>query len=73
MITTEYITRPGDRWDLISYRAYGTVEKMGDIILANPEVVVDEVIPEGTLLQIPIVPAVEVKMDAELLPPWKRG
>jgi phage tail protein X len=72
MTTVEYITKPGDRWDLISYKAYGTIEKMGDIVRANPEISVDDVIPEGLLLQIPVIPDAIILIDKDLLPPWKR-
>jgi len=32
MNAVEYITLPGDRWDLISWRAYGTI---GEITLED--------------------------------------
>ena len=32
-----YLTREGDRWDLIAYRVYGDVAKQDLIIAANPE------------------------------------
>lgn len=83
MTSAEYITKPGDRWDLIAYKAYGTI---GDITLPdgsmvnaisyvinnNPGIIQDSVLTEGLLLQIPIIPTASVKTDAELLPPWKR-
>lgn len=82
-VTTEYITKPGDRWDLISYKAYGTV---GDVLLSdgsvvnsisliirsNPDIPVDSVLLEGTLLQIPVIPDTSVQSDKDSLPPWKK-
>ena len=71
-MTTEYITKPGDRWDLISFKAYGDIEKMGDIIRANPDISRTDVLPEGLVLQIPIIPVATVDTDLSLLPPWKQ-
>lgn len=75
---------PGDRWDLISYKAYGTlgqiivedgttVNAMSYILRNNPDIKADSIIPEGLLLQIPIIPSASVKTDDSLLPPWKRS
>jgi phage tail protein X len=82
MTTTEYITKPGDRWDLIAYRAYGTlnlvidedgnqVSPMGLVIRANRDIAVTDVLQEGILLQIPIIAAATLQTDLSLLPPWK--
>jgi hypothetical protein len=84
MKTAEYITMPGDRWDLVSYKAYGTVGQilledgttvnaMSHILRNNPDLKADSVITEGLLLQIPIIPSAAVKTDDSLLPPWKRN
>jgi|GEM_PF-118978 len=83
MKTAEYITKPGDRWDLIAYEAYGTIDEitlpdaskvnaMSYIIRSNPGITQDSVLTEGLLLQIPIIPSASVKTNTELLPPWKR-
>lgn len=72
MTTTEYITKPGDRWDLISYKAYGTIDKMGDLIRANPDLPVNSILQEGLLLQIPVIPDSIVLTNKDLLPPWKQ-
>lgn len=71
-VTVEYITKPGDRWDLISYKAYGTIDRMGDIVRANPDIPADSILQEGLLLQLPVIPVSTVQSDSELLPPWKR-
>lgn len=67
---TKYISREGDRWDLISYRAYGNVNLMNLIIAANPTVPIYDVMPSGITLKIPTQAAPQV--SANLLPPWKR-
>jgi phage tail protein X len=83
MTTTEYITKPGDRWDLIAYKAFGTVNDivMDDgtrqnavsvVVHANPGIAVDSVLDPGLLLQIPVIPDSTIQTDEELLPPWKR-
>jgi phage tail protein X len=83
MTTTEYITKPGDRWDLIAYKAYGTVDDitlddgstvnaMSYIAQANPDISLDSVLTEGLLMQIPIVANSSVETDVSLLPPWKQ-
>ena len=70
MAQTTYTTKPGDRWDLIAFSAYGDANKVLDIITANPRVPILAVIPENTVLNIPIKDNQQIK--AELLPPWKR-
>lgn len=81
-MNTEYITKPGDRWDLIAYKAYGTVDEvvlddgttgnaMGVIARANPDIPIGDVLQEGLLLQIPIIANAAVNTDLSILPPWK--
>lgn len=82
-MTAEYITKPGDRWDLIAYRAYGTigeitladgqkVNAMSYIIENNSDITRDSILEEGLLLQIPIVPTLTVQSNKNNLPPWKQ-
>ncbi len=67
---TEYKTKENDRWDLIAFDAYGDVNRMVDIMDANPDVKAVDVLPSGFTLRIPILePAV---LDSVLQPPWKR-
>ena len=70
MSNTRYITKQGDRWDLIAYKAYGDATMIDILITANPGIPVDPILPEGITLNIPIVDEPEV--DKSLLPPWKR-
>jgi phage tail protein X len=67
---TEYTTIQGDRWDLIAYKAYGDVNRVPQIVEANPYVAVTPTLPAGIKLRIPVV--TEEGLDANLLPPWKR-
>lgn len=82
MANTEYITKPGDRWDLIAYKSYGALtvkdengndeSAIGKIIRANPALAITSELTEGLLLQIPIIVNSVQTTDASLLPPWKR-
>lgn len=65
----EYITKEGDRWDLIAYEFYGDPYLYEPIIAANPEVPIKPVLPSGIKLRVPVI---EVKNTVEELPPWKR-
>lgn len=81
-MTTEYLTQEGDRWDLLAYKAYGTigmillddgtqVNAISQIINANPDISADDVLPAGTLLEIPIIASITLPTDPLRLPPWK--
>jgi len=65
----EYITKEGDRWDLIANIYYGDPMKYEPIIAANHEVPLYPILPAGIKL---IIPAIEVNNTIEELPPWKR-
>ena len=65
----EYITKEGDRWDLIAYQFYGDPMLYGPIIVANPDVPIIPILPGGIKLRIPVI---ELKNTIEELPPWKR-
>ena len=65
----EYITKEGDRWDLIAYEFYGDPMMYEPIIVANPEVPIIPILPSGIKLRIPII---EIKETIEELPPWKK-
>ncbi len=68
--TTPYITREGDRWDLIAYRAYGDITKQKDIIELNPDIALVSRFPDGVTIILPIIP--EADTQTSNLPPWKR-
>lgn len=62
----------GQRWCDIAVEYYGKASMMNDIIKANPGIPLYDRLPGGVIVDIPIIDSVEVKTDAELLPPWKR-
>lgn len=68
----QHTTREGQRWDTIALENYGSAALMNKIIEANPGVPRSDVLPAGTVLNIPIIGKAEVLTSAELLPPWKR-
>lgn len=65
----EYITKDGDRWDLIAYEFYSDSTLYEQIITANPEVPITPILKSGIKLKIPITD------DSEeitfILPPWR--
>lgn len=66
----DYITKDGDRWDFLAWQYYGDALRYEEIILANPDVPIDPVLPAGIRLLIPVLePATQT--DAAGLPPWK--
>lgn len=69
MITT-YTTQEGDRWDNVSYKAYGDPYQIATLLAANPSVPIKDVIPAGTVLTVPVIE--QEALSSDLLPPWKR-
>jgi phage tail protein X len=65
-----YLTREGDRWDLIAYRLYGDVARQDLIIAANPELAITPMLPAGVTVRVPILPD-DTPLPSSL-PPWKR-
>ena len=68
----QHTTTEGERWDNIAEKIYGSASMMNRILEANPTVPRYDVLPGGIVLDIPIIATVDVKIDAEKLPPWKR-
>lgn len=69
---TEYITRDGDRLDLICFAAYGNPFDWAPVINANPALPIQDVYPAGIRLVVPIVETPATTTQTALLPPWKR-
>lgn len=72
----DYVTKPGDRWDLIAYAMYGDPTRYGEIIDANRAAYVGlglpaipPVLEAGLALRVPILDASPLAVDA---PPWRR-
>lgn len=68
----EYIVKDGDRWDTIAEKAYGDALLVNGIIEANVATVVTPILETGARIIIPILETAEIKINSELLPPWKR-
>lgn len=66
-----HLTQDGDRWDTLAWRYYGDVKHLALLIAANPHVPVQDVLPGGLNLAIPVIEA-EATTALEALPPWKR-
>lgn len=64
-----YITKDGDRWDLIANKFYKNPSKYEPIIKANPDVAITPILDSGIHLRIPVLEDSEtIKFT---LPPWK--
>lgn len=70
MANTEYITRDGDRLDLITWQAYGDAFAWGVILAANPSLPIAASYPAGLKLIIPVMGPDTVR-ELDQLPPWK--
>lgn len=71
----EYVTKEGDRVDLISFYFFGTFYRYPEILLENPALLQHPITPilrGGLLLKIPASNLQAVKIDPALLPPWRR-
>jgi len=68
----EYVTKQGDRWDTIAFKAYGDSTLINGIIEANTSIVISPILKPGTRVIVPILESGEIQIDSELLPPWKR-
>lgn len=71
MATIQYTVTEGERWDNVSSIAYGTPFEIQRLIKANPNVPIQELIPGGTVLELPVIDE-SIVADKSLLPPWKR-
>jgi phage tail protein X len=80
MEATEYITKDGDRLDLLAFKAYGTISSiiidgksrnaMDAIIDLNPDINFNATFESGIRLYIPVVDS--AALNNSLLPPWKQ-
>lgn len=68
----EYVTKQGDRWDTIAFKAYGDATLINGLIEANTTTVISPIIATGTRIIVPILESGDIQIDSELLPPWKR-
>lgn len=72
MAFVEYVSKQGDRWDIIANKAYGDPTLINGIIEANTSLSITPIIPVGSRIIVPILEIGEIQIDSELLPPWKR-
>lgn len=62
-----YVALDGDRWDILADIAYGDETLFAPIIAANPSIRIDDDIPAGTEVFVPVLDEVAEPVD---LPPW---
>lgn len=67
-----YTVKTNERWDNISAMAYGVANKAHLIIVANPNIPLSPLAPEGMEIKIPILETVDVSISSENLPLWKQ-
>ena len=53
--STEYIASDGERWDTIAYKAYGDVNKVNDLIEANPTIPITAILSPELFNELIIV------------------
>ena len=66
------ITQGQERWDSISYKAYGSDFDIKKIQDANKTIPLQAIIPSGTKVIIPLVDSTAEAIDVNNLPPWKQ-
>lgn len=66
----EYITKEGDRWDLIAWQFYTNATLYEPIIKANPDVSIEPTLKSGIKLKIPVIDQ-QNTIEFEL-PPWRK-
>lgn len=62
-----YITRDGDRWDLIAHKHYGNAFEIERLIAANPHLPLAEQFASGLTVFVPVV---ESKPQSNADMPW---
>jgi phage tail protein X len=67
-MSSTYVTRAGDTWDAIAYRALGSEMHLDLMLDANPEQNYVAAFDAGVVLTVPDVPAADL---AASLPPWR--
>lgn len=67
-MSSKYITRMGDTWDLIAYEQLGSCKYVSLLIKENKEYCDTAIFSAGVVLNIP---AITNKTKVENLPPWK--
>lgn len=68
----QHITKEGERWCDVASTCYGNAALMNIIIEDNPDVPLYDILPANTILNIRVLPRIEVNTDLQKLPPWKQ-
>jgi phage tail protein X len=71
MASFNYRINQGDRWDMVSQKMYGNLNGIDTLIQANPLIPIDTILPDGTILIIPIIDNTDETIIQTNLPPWK--
>lgn len=66
-----YITKDGDRWDLIAHKHYGNALLIDGLIAANPHLPLAEEFVSGLTVFVPVLESKPKNSQADL-PPWMR-
>lgn len=65
----EHITADNERWDLLAWRYYGDAIKYEPIIVANPTIPIEPVLPSGIRVMIPVLDVMSLPVTDPA--PWK--
>ncbi len=65
----EHITTDNERWDLLAWRYYGDPTRYEPIIVANPTIPIEPVLPSGIKVMIPVLDV--MSLPATDPAPWK--
>jgi len=71
MDSFNYKTKQGERWDIVAVNMFGNISGISILSDANPDVPMDPVFPDGTILVIPILDPTSTDVATSKLPPWK--
>lgn len=66
-----HLSSDGDRWDLLAWKYYGDPMLLGVIVMANPGLPIEPVLPAGWTVMIPLLQ--QTATVAADLPPWTRA
>lgn len=70
MSSFNYISKEGDRWDILADVFYGSNKSINVLTDANPLVALSKIIPIGSNIIVPIINNTSVSILTTNLPPW---
>lgn len=71
MESINHITGQGETWSSIAWKMYGSMSGIQTLIEANPTVPIDTILPERTIIIVPIKDDTDSSVIFSKLPPWK--